>query len=315
MGTIALLIALLLPAVQRGREAARRAQCANNLKQMGLAFHNYHASYQQFPMPYCGGGTLAKIPDPNFHTFYEYLLPYLDQGAIYDEINFTMPYFSPETGSFPNATFDNESILNRAVPVFVCPSVPRTATTFTMTKNLDPDVYTPPLPITWKSGYSDYTPMGGVASAFAIKYLVPPAVTQREDYFEGILTDNYLTVRVEDVTDGTSNTLLMTELGGRNDLWVRGIKVGTDSNPGGGWADIFNAENWLIGSDYDGSGATGPCVVNCTNASGHGSYSFHTGGTMILLADGGVRFVSENVANTTFAFLITYRGGNVSDEF
>src|SRR5579872_536707 len=101
---IAVLVSLLLPAVQQAREAARRSQCKNNLKQFGLAMHNYLSSYSVFPL--CGSSTVNSM---SVHTF---LLPSLDQGPLYNQINFNVIWSDPS----------NAVPLAAVVPMFLCPS-------------------------------------------------------------------------------------------------------------------------------------------------------------------------------------------------
>jgi len=105
------------------------------------------------------------------------------------------------------------------------------------------------------------------------------------------------------------------ELAGRNDLYQKGKLTLANGTGGGGWADVTNAENWVQGSSVDGSTTGGPCAINCTNRQGEGAYSFHTGGIHIVLADGAVRFISENLSVVTFADLGTPNGGTVIGEF
>ena len=122
---------------------------------------------------------------------------------------------------------------------------------------------------------------------------------------------------MRDVTDGTTNTILVGELAGRNEVWRAGKQVSSPAvpNSGGGWGDFLNGEHWIEGSIYDGSSRPGPCVINCTNERGGGAYSFHTGGAQFLLTDGSVRFISQNVSNVTFAELIPPNDSKVIGEF
>src|SRR5262249_9113279 len=116
---IAVLIALLLPAVQAAREAARRSQCLNNLKQLGLGMHNYHQTHNTFPI----GAAYAPASGTNFATWIKWganamLLGYLEQGAIYNAINFS---FSPEPGD-QAGRFINSTAYNAKLSLFLCPS-------------------------------------------------------------------------------------------------------------------------------------------------------------------------------------------------
>ena len=130
---IGILVALLLPAVQQAREAARRTQCRSNLKQCGIVFHNHHSTFEKFPPAYImvelpqkpspsiwsatsvtlslsGDGIVGPADDPNIHTWGIFLLPYLDQANIYNRINFSSPAGSPADFTLfgaPNYTYGN----------------------------------------------------------------------------------------------------------------------------------------------------------------------------------------------------------------
>ncbi|WP_010583795.1 DUF1559 domain-containing protein [Schlesneria paludicola] len=316
---IAVLIALLLPAVQQAREAARRTQCRNNLKQIGLAFHNYENTVRQFPPAYVlligpilssmGSGIVAPYDDLNIHGYTEFILPYLDQTNVYNAINFSAPYSSPVNLSFaglPNYTANNQAAIKSVIPAFVCPSTARTENPITITTTaLGP-------PLTWVTGAMDYSPFGGALGAYWNTYVQPTTGSVPRT---GILSDGNPTVRVGDITDGTSNTLILFELAGRNDLFRKNKLVTINGTQGGGWADLSNFENWLAGSLLDGTGTEGPCVVNCTNESGRGMYSFHTGGVTMLMADGSVRFVSENINSVTLFRLGAFQDGGIVGAF
>jgi prepilin-type processing-associated H-X9-DG protein len=130
-------------------------------------------------------------------------------------------------------------------------------------------------------------------------------------------------VRIADIIDGTSNTILLYERSGGATIYFK--TMGVTSSPydllgkanGGGWADFLGGENWTKGCLYDGNVPPngGPCAVNCSNMNGAGLHCFHTGGAHILLADGSVRFLSENVAQFTLAGLITIRKSEIFGEF
>jgi prepilin-type N-terminal cleavage/methylation domain-containing protein/prepilin-type processing-associated H-X9-DG protein len=309
---IGVLVALLLPAVQQAREAARQSQCKNNLKQIGIGMHNYHDAFGQFPPAYTWvpgtllGGTGAT--DLNIHGYTEFLLPFIDQEALFNAMNFRAPYMAPVDLSslgLPNYPSNNQAVIINPVPIFICPSAARESRQLKITLN---DLG---FPIVWTSGAMDYSPLGGLYSVLYNTYMLPVSPQARQ---QGILSDDNLRVRVGDVSDGTSSTLLLFELAGRNKEYRRGREFGS-TTVGGGWADISNYENWLKGSSVDGSISGGPCVINCTNRGGEGMYSFHPGGIQVLMADGAVRFLNESISIAVLANLATYQGGGIVGAF
>ena len=311
---IGLLAALLLPAVQAAREAARRAQCRNNLHQLGIAFHNYYDAFRQLPPTYVAVhhsvvpaylGVAGPYDDANFHTYGEFLLPFMENAATPRQIVFIQPYYAPadlRSMGLPNYTVDNQSAVAVALPFFLCPSAPRGANPFSSTFT---DLG---IAVAFKSGGTDYGPSNGIAR-------VPGGITGFVNYqggiIDGAMSNNRPRTRMADITDGTSQTALMWEIAARPDRYQQGKKIGTTK--GGGWADIDNAENWFHGSTPDGGTIPGPCAINCTNAANGGVYSFHPNGVNVLLTDGSAQFLSENIYIGTFLDLVSAEGGtNVS---
>jgi prepilin-type N-terminal cleavage/methylation domain-containing protein/prepilin-type processing-associated H-X9-DG protein len=306
-----LLVALLLPAVQAAREAARRTQCTNNLRQIGLAFHNYYDAFRQLPPAYVGShskilpwwfGIESTYDDANVHTYGEFLLPFLEQSAVSQRVDFTQPVFSPANLTpigLPDYTAPNQSAVAVVLPGFLCPSTPQRANPFTF---IWADLGTP---ISARVGATDYGPSNGVSRGGGllsyVNFTFPGRVA------DGVLSGNNLSPRFSDITEGTSNAALMWEIAGRPDRYNLGVKVGTTT--GGGWSEVDNAGNWFHGSTPDGSSSPGPCAINCTNARETGVYSFHPGGVNLLLADGSVQFLNENVNIQIFVDLVIIQDG------
>lgn len=306
---IAILIALLLPAVQQAREAARRSTCKNNMKQIGLAFHNYHDSYGCFAPAY-----ILDTSNFNAHSWGAMILPYLDQAPLYNQFNFNAPFFSPNSSL--GHTYDNTTPSRTQVPVFNCPSTPGGPRINDFT--LPGAAVGLPFDIQWSVASSDYRSVNGLLGAWTGTYYDPVVGTPMNGR-EGVLKQPNEVTRIRDITDGSSNTLLICEWAGLNDLYRGNQKVaagghGTGS-AGGGWADVINGESWLSGSLYDGTGASGPCLINCTNEDTRNVYSFHEGGVHALLSDGAVRFVSENISTIIFAHVVAKADGKVVGEF
>src|SRR6516164_4085443 len=149
---IAILIGLLLPAVQKVRDAAARTQCQNNLKQIGLAYHNNaNSNNSAFPPSF--------ISDPNKTVGWGlFILPQIEQDNLYNKYNLNAPFF------YTNQAFgiDNQSVANTQIKIFNCPSAPIRSGPYSYTFN-----YPPYPPISWQAYAADYSPMAGVSSYLA----------------------------------------------------------------------------------------------------------------------------------------------------
>lgn len=337
---IAVLIALLLPAVQQAREAARRSQCKNNLKQMGLAFHNYHETFNRFPLPGllnvnpgAGVGVGGLLTTSNWTVA---MLPFMDQANVYNQYNFNLSAFDPANATAVQAT----------LPGMLCPSSPRASSklTYTIPSALTGGLVSADLTMT-NGGAVDYVVTTRVRPAFQNIVLNTTGTVDKDGWGKGGIVSQIPSLagqtipnggNLRDITDGTSNTMMVGELAGRNLLYRKGNKLIAIVAPspadeayvasiagGGAWADPFNGVWELTGRAIDGTGNSGPCSINCSNARSFGSltqnagglYSWHTGGVHALMADGAVRFLSENISGVTMVALISRDGGEVVGEF
>jgi prepilin-type N-terminal cleavage/methylation domain-containing protein/prepilin-type processing-associated H-X9-DG protein len=292
---IAILIGLLLPAVQKIREAAARMSCSNNMKQLGLAFHNYaNTNGNDFPPAY----TFVTTPTPNAHAWGVYLLPYIEQDNLFRQYDLNTIFVSG----------NNATVIATPVKTFQCPSTPGSPTrTYHAFAPLAAAEGLPP----FTAAASDYHVTTGVL--LTLWNLVASGVAQPDRH--GALSANSST-KILDFTDGTSNTILLAEIAGKNDRWALGQKVSTGDQQGGGWGDPFSGENWLVGSDATGTVSPGSFLVGVTNSqpAGHdglGLYSFHTGGAQVLLADGSVHFLASSTAANVVCYLVTKANGEV----
>ena len=304
---MAILVALLLPAVQSAREAARRVQCGNNLKQLGLAFHNYHDNHRVLPFAF-----FFDAETLNTHGWGEMLLPYIDQAALYNRLDFTQPVFSPQPGI--GYTHDNQQVVTTPLAVMTCPTRPGGAEVFaTMLPAYFLGLPFPPFDISYRVASTDYGPKSGVIAEYwdLVFQGNPPAGSNRE----GALGDANQCIPLSRITDGTSQTLLLAEIAGRNHVYRKGRLIAGERTFGGGWGDPRNGFNWLEGSQPDGTGDSGPCAINCTNRTGRGVYSFHPAGVQVLLVDGSVRFLSETMDTRQFAALVTREKGDNAGTF
>ncbi|REJ91040.1 MAG: DUF1559 domain-containing protein [Planctomycetota bacterium] len=331
---IAILIALLLPAVQQAREAARRTQCKNNMKQIGLALHNYHDTYTRFPIP----GLINTSSGGVFRTTNSWglaILPYIDQTAVYNLYNFSLSCYDFHVV--------NEAAVDSIVPGYTCPSNPTSNRRINVSIPAGAILNAVQLDLT-NAGPIDYISTNNVQDEFLrIAYGDPSISGDREGWAEGVLAVFDVPAmnqgggggKIRDLRDGTTNTILIGEMAGRNDLLRSGhnrISPTADAEAavqalagGGAWADPLNGTWQLTGRLFDGTGDRGPCAINCSNARtfeatdplrhAAGLYSYHEGGAQVTLGDGSVHFLSENISGAVFSALISRDGGETIDAF
>jgi prepilin-type N-terminal cleavage/methylation domain-containing protein/prepilin-type processing-associated H-X9-DG protein len=286
---IGILIALLMPAIQQVREAARKTQCSNYLRQIGVAYHGYENAQKAFPPAYISEQTKPV-------GWGIFILSYLEQKPLYARYNFNAPFFY----SNPAFGIDNQQVANTPIESFRCPSAPR-RDEYTYTFNY------PGYPsLNWQAWPADYSPVASVSSSLNT-YL---SLGYSASRLAGALQpDKPMPIHL--IADGTAHTILIAEMAGKNDLWQNGKNTGEKLSGfyggQGGWADATSAASALFGSTDDGAVSPGPCGINCSND--YGLYSFHPSGANSLFADGSVRLLGEEIEIGVLSGLITRAGG------
>jgi hypothetical protein len=189
----------------------------------------------------------------------------------------------------------NQAVITTLLPVMTCPSRGSPPTVYSFTLSGVPGLPT----LSWRAAPSDYGVQSGVLGVFWNVHVNQPGSR------EGALSVNKR-VTMGEILDGTSNVVLLAEIAGRNAVFARtrGM-VAASGNQGAGWGDPINGENWVAGSLYDGSGPTGPCVINCTNLSGRGIWSFHPRGCNMVRCDASVQFLDQQMSNAAYALMVT----------
>ena len=302
---IAILIGLLLPAVQKVREAAARMSCQNNLKQIGLALHNYHDPNNGLP---------SNIRPSAVSTvrvrWLTYALPYLEQEPLYRQIDQTKNWSDPA----------NVPYTSTKLKLTECPSAPNG-------QILDGA----PPPETWAPivANGDYVGIYGIDPRTIAAGLV--TYTGGAPMESGAISKTER-LQFRSFTDGLSNTIHVTESAGRPHVYRNG-RLAVTATPtgrvnGGGWCRPAT-DLRLVGSSTDGTTFPGPCAINCTNGENIGSayphpvygvdgssqvYSFHSGGANALFVDGSVKFLRQGINIRTFAALITRSGNEITGE-
>jgi prepilin-type N-terminal cleavage/methylation domain-containing protein len=328
---IAVLVGLLLPAVQKAREAAARIQCQNNLKQLGIGLHAYHDAKHYFPQNHRPASAQAATVRERWFT---HVLPYIDRSPLSTQYDESSNWDSSATTTPPVAAGfpGNETISAVPIKIAQCPSAP-----FATRLDNNPAGATPG----WGASnpaivaVTDYAGIYGVHASFIAATGIP---TPANPF--GIITNNIGTdtapVALTDVTDGASNTILLAESAGRPFLYNQGaVRQGLDLTVhvvnGGGWARPAS-EIWLIGfADKAGTVPGGSFAVNAANGvdaagtypltvpsgfalktDGSGQiFGFHPAGANILLGDASVHTIDPSISAPVIAALVTRANNDI----
>jgi prepilin-type N-terminal cleavage/methylation domain-containing protein/prepilin-type processing-associated H-X9-DG protein len=286
---IAVLIGLLLPAIQKVREAAQVTQCKNNLHQIGLAMNNYENTNGFFPPSRTTGTVSLLSVGLTQHSWAAFALPYLEQGNTYSLYQITKNWDDPA----------NYTAVRVPMAVFNCPSTP-------LQPRFDTTIAAQP-------ACGDYSAVNAIKDFVAINCFGYTRFSFKNNPDDprlvGALMRDQVT-RATDITDGLSQTILIAEDAGRPATYrTGGIQfVDPDTQPKqGGWADP-GAPFSIDGSDVNGT-IPGNCAVNCSNNSE--VYSFHPRGANVVFADGSVHLLPNTINLCTLAGLVTRNGGEV----
>jgi prepilin-type N-terminal cleavage/methylation domain-containing protein/prepilin-type processing-associated H-X9-DG protein len=337
---IAILIGLLLPAVQKVREAANRMKCTNNLKQMGLACHNYESAFGVLPPG--GEGSNAAVngtafsndlvngaPPPAgtpYHSLFTYMLPFIEQDNIYKMIDQNQ-YYNAQSAVNPN----HLGAFKNVIKTFICPSYP-----FEAKDSL---------------GYG-YVHYGATVYTDIVVYagqggsVLPVGMRDKTHARQRGVLDN-LPVAVIQITDGSSSTIMIAEDGARRENYITNtayidpaVHLGIAADQG---SSFQTRRFWRWGEQDNGYGVSGDPLLNTTttgfkiinnNNSNAGSdgpngcwklvnncgpndeiFSFHSGGANVLFADGHVAYLRDTLSPVVVASLVSRSGGETNLDY
>ena len=302
---LAMLVALLLPAVQSAREAGRLSACKSNLAQIGLACLNFESKHGGLP-PASMEPTWITNPatygDGPRNGWVWYVLPYMEQNNIADQFHFDVPWFDPSL----------QSLIATRLTVMECPSDPIAGNAISVSTT-DPRSGST---VTFHAAACDYFATVALNSnvsqlGFAPRQDETYTSTDNSSFsYLGALQDDVNT-KLSEIRDGTSNTVLVAEMAGRPKAYLTGgflnPNVATKTYGYGAWA--HNDKHVVSSYTFDGLTSPGPCGINCSNQ--FAVYSFHPKGANVVFVDDSVHFLPQEMDEFVFFGLITRAGGEV----
>ena len=292
---IAILIALLLPAVQMARSAARRTACGNNIKQIGTALHNYHTSHKRFPPAHVvhpdliiEAGRFMRTGDLTaFWSWIAFLLPHLEQQSLYDELDFNYAAF---WGAGPAL---NNRLTSQVLPVLLCPGDVSSKQTGRADCGGTPCEF----------GFTNYLGVSGSQGGELVSWT---------DYLRnGMFPDTNQSVKLSHVIDGSSNTLFVGERPVSDFIFAteEGDFGWWAAGQGSDWPPLGRGDNILDSSEglYQGQKDSYVDVFHW--------WSYHANGAQFLFVDGRVQFLTYSMDHTILLDLSTRNGGTFIREF
>ncbi|WP_020475648.1 DUF1559 domain-containing protein [Zavarzinella formosa] len=281
---IAILIGLLLPAVQKIREAANRMKCTNNLKQLGLGLHNYESANQVFPPGYiANNSTFNGVSDTSEASWCYFILPYLEQDSLFNTVDYVAARAANGFGSASTGTL---TIRSTRIPMMSCPSD-------------DPNAI---------MGFGGFCVRGNYNANGGIGPQIMPSTSNGLDQVVQGVFYNVSKTRMADITDGTSNTAFMSEVINPKGDDMRGIRY----YPEGPIYQHNNTPNSGVDQvriNYCINDPMAPCTGTYTAWNTRSviitARSRHTGGVNVLMGDGGVRFAKNSVSLSVWKALAT----------
>lgn len=311
---IGILIGMLLPAVQSVREAARRVNCLNNMRQLGLALHNYESAHMAFPpsrlapddQPIPSSVTNSPGAESAFQSWTTLILPFVEQGNLANMFDFRQPWFDADNS-------DNSLVISQPLQLFKCPSAPNA------------DAADPYHRVGAAAG--DYGSINEVKKRVYTDVLNIP---DPGDAARAGLLSRFMKNPISRATDGTSSTLYVAECAGQPEVYIANGRMTLDDfanyrddkvinfngqlvpEDGTGWADPDCGFS-INGATSDGLDRYGESMINAINVSE--AFSFHPGGANFAMADGSAHFISDSIDAQTFVSLCTRAGGEVVGDF